>query len=167
MICPFEKIFPSQLVKNHEYFMACAYNQAVEAYAENEVPVGAVIVLNNEIIASDHNRVLQLNDPSAHAEMLVISKAASVIGDWRLNETTLYVTKEPCPMCSGACIMARIGTVVYGFSDPKMGCLGGAFSLNLLPQINHRVDVITGVMGDQCHEIIQKFFKSKRENKCD
>ena len=162
MSCPFEKIFPSQLVKNHEYFMSHAYNQAIDAYNENEVPVGAVIVLGGEIIASDHNRVLQLNDPSAHAEMLAISKAASIIGDWRLNETTMYVTKEPCPMCSGACIMSRVGTVVYGFSDPKMGCLGGAFSLNSLPQINHRVEIITDVMRAECHAIIQQFFKDKR-----
>lgn len=162
MTCPFEKIFPSQLVKNHEYFMSHAYNQAIDAYNENEVPVGAVIVLGGEIIASDHNRVLQLNDPSAHAEMLAISKAASIIGDWRLNEITMYVTKEPCPMCSGACIMSRVGTVVYGFADPKMGCLGGAFSLNSLPQINHRVEIITDVMRAECHAIIQQFFKDKR-----
>ena len=162
MDCPFFKIYPSQLKKDDEFFMSYAYNEAIEAYQEGEVPVGAVIVFNNEIIASAHNRVAQLKDPTAHAEILAITQAASVIGDWRLNETQLYVTKEPCPMCSGACIMSRIGKVVYGFSDPKMGCLGGAFSIEKLPLINHRPEIYVGTLGSQCHEILQYFFKTKR-----
>lgn len=163
MLCPFQKIFPSELLRDDRYFMAHAFNEAVEAWKEDEVPVGAVIVRNGEIIASAHNRTVGTKDPTAHAEMLAITQAANFIGDWRLNDCTLYVTKEPCPMCSGASVMARLGRVVFAWGDPKMGCLGGAFPLHDLPKLNHRVSVFPGVMEEECRTIIQAYFKIKRQ----
>ena len=165
MDCPFEKLFPSQLKQDDEFFMSLAYNEAIEAYKSSEIPIGAVIVLGNQVIASAHNQVAKLHDPTAHAEILAITQAAQKIGDWRLNETRLYVTKEPCPMCSGATIMSRIGQVIYGFSDPKMGCLGGAFSLHELPLINHRPIVKQNVLLDRCYEIVRHFFEIKRKKR--
>lgn len=163
MDCPFPKIFPSALLRDDRYFMTFAYNEAVEAWKEDEVPIGAVIVRDGEIIASAHNRTVSSNDPTAHAEMLAITQAAGTIDDWRLNECTLYVTKEPCPMCSGASVMARLGRVVFAWGDPKMGCLGGAFPMHELPKLNHRVQVISGVMENECRAILQAYFKMKRE----
>ncbi|MDE6576448.1 MAG: nucleoside deaminase [Opitutales bacterium] len=163
MQCPFPKKFPSQLQKDDDFFMSMAYNEAIQAYEADEIPVGAVIVYQQQIIASAHNRVKTLNDPTAHAEMLAITQAAQFIGDWRLNETTLYVTKEPCPMCSGATIMARVGTVIYGFSDPKMGGLGGAFSLQDLPQTNHRPVIKQDVLKEPCYELVRHFFDTRRQ----
>ena len=162
MDCPFPKIFPSALVRDDRYFMALAYNEAVEAWKEDEVPIGAVIVRDGEVIASAHNRTVSSNDPTAHAEMLAITQAAGTLNDWRLNECTLYVTKEPCPMCSGASVMSRLGRVVFAWGDPKMGCLGGAFPVHELPKLNHRVQVVSGVMEDECRAILQAYFKMKR-----
>lgn len=162
MDCPFPKIFPSALVRDDRYFMSLAYNEAVEAWKEDEVPIGAVIVRDGEVIASAHNRTVSSNDPTAHAEMLAITQAAGTLNDWRLNECTLYVTKEPCPMCSGASVMARLGRVVFAWGDPKMGCLGGAFPMHELPKLNHRVQVVSGVMEDECRAILQAYFKMKR-----
>ena len=162
MICPFQKIFPSALSRDDRYFMTLAFNEAVEAWKEDEVPVGAVVVRDGDVIASAHNQTITTKDPTAHAEMIAITQAAHVIGDWRLNECTLYVTKEPCPMCSGATIMARVGRVVFAWGDPKMGCLGGAFAVQNLPQSNHRPIVDSGVMEDECREIVQAYFREKR-----
>lgn len=162
MDCPFQKIFPSELVRDERYFMSLAFNEALEAWKEDEVPVGAVIERAGEVIASAHNRTVGTNDPTAHAEMLAITQAANAIGDWRLNECALYVTKEPCPMCSGASVAARLGRVVFAWGDPKMGCLGGAFPLHELPRLNHRVNVVSGVMEDECRSVLQTYFKLKR-----
>lgn len=161
--CPFEKIHPSQLNRDDAFFMALAYNQAIEAWREDEVPIGAVITHNGEIIAAAHNAVETMRDPTAHAEILAITQASRHLKNWRLNECTLYVTKEPCPMCSGATIMARLGRAVYGWGDPKMGCLGGAYPVHLLPQLNHRVDVVTGVLENECRAILQAYFSLKRQ----
>lgn len=163
MDCPFQKIFPSELVRDDRYFMTLAFNEALEAWREDEVPIGAVIVRDGEVIASAHNRTVSANDPTAHAEMLAITQAANAIGDWRLNECALYVTKEPCPMCSGASVMARLGRVVFAWGDPKMGCLGGAFPLHELPNLNHRVQITSGVMEDECRAVLQAYFRQKRE----
>lgn len=162
--CPFSKVFPSQLNKDDSFFMWLAYNEAVDAWREDEVPVGAVIVLHGAIIASVHNQVEASGDPTAHAEILAFTQAARAIGDWRLNDATLYVTKEPCPMCSGASLMARIGRVVYGAPDPKMGCLGGAADLNALPHVNHTIDITRGVLEKECAELLQAFFRQKRDS---
>lgn len=164
-VCPFEKIFPSQLNRDDVFFMKLAYNQAIEAWKQDEVPIGAVIAYQGEVIASAHNQVESTQDPTAHAEMLAITQAASFLKDWRLNGARLYVTKEPCPMCSGASVMSRLECVIYGVRDPKMGCMGGAYSTHKLPHLNHEVDVIPGVLEDECKEILQAFFEMKRLSK--
>lgn len=145
--------------------MAHAYNEAIEAWKKDEVPVGAVIELQGQIIASAHNQSRTTKDPTAHAEILAISQAASYIGDWRLNECTLYVTKEPCPMCSGALVIARIGKVYYGLPDPQMGCTGGALDLGALPQSNHNFESYGGILEDLSHNILKAFFELKRATK--
>ena len=160
--CPFEKIHPSALNRDPTYFMAHAYNQAIEAWKDDEVPIGAVIEHKGKIIASAHNQSRMTNDPTAHAEILAISQAAKYIGDWRLNECTLYVTKEPCPMCSGALVIARIGKVYYGLPDPQMGCVGGALDLGALSQSNHTFESCGGILEEPCHNILKTFFESKR-----
>lgn len=162
--CPFQKIFPSELSRGDDYFMSLAFNEAIEAWKEDEVPVGAVIVHDGNVVASAHNRTVAATDPTAHAEMIAITQAARVLGDWRLNECTLYVTKEPCPMCSGAMLIARVGRVVYAWGDPKMGCLGGATALQDLPRTNHRPQVESGILEAPCREIIQTYFKAKRSS---
>jgi tRNA(adenine34) deaminase len=143
--------------------MSLAYNHAIDAWREDEVPIGAVIVSGGEVIAGAHNRVAGSKDPTAHAEMLALTQAASKLGDWRLEHATVYVTKEPCPMCSGAMVMARVKRVCYAVGDPKMGCLGGAANLNDLPRSNHHFEVTAGgVLEDECRGLIQAFFREKR-----
>jgi tRNA(adenine34) deaminase len=143
--------------------MSMAYNQAIEAWKHGETPVGAIAVLGDEIIASAYNSVITLNDPTAHAEMQVITQAAKIIGDWRLNDVAIYVTKEPCPMCSGAMIMGRVGTIVFGTSDRKMGLLGGCFRLQDLKTLNHRPMVKSGILAEDCSLLMQAFFTMRRE----
>ena len=160
--CPFDKVHPSSLEKNDEHFMWLAYNLAIDAWRRDEVPIGAVIERGGEVIASAHNQRDATRDPTAHAEIIALGQAAHAIGDWRLSEATLYVTKEPCPMCSGAMLMARVKRVVYAVGDPKMGCLGGATDLNALPHVNHRVQLTTGVLADPCRTLLQSYFRLKR-----
>jgi tRNA(adenine34) deaminase len=161
--CPFEKRFPSQLVRDDTFFMSLAYNQAIDAWREDEVPVGAVIVSGGEVIAAAHNRVEGSLDPTAHAEMLALTQAASKLGDWRLEGATVFVTKEPCPMCSGAMVMSRVKRVCFAVSDPRMGCLGGASNLNDLPGSNHHLEVTPGgVLESECRDLIQAFFRQRR-----
>jgi len=160
--CPFEKRFPSQLVRDDAFFMAQAFNQGIDAWRKNEVPIGAVIACDGEVIGAAHNLVDTTRDPTAHAEILAITQAARAIGDWRLNTATIYVTKEPCPMCSGAMLMSRLGRVVYGVPDPKMGCLGGAVDLNALQHVNHHCEIVSGILEADCRALLQAFFKLKR-----
>jgi len=161
--CPFEKRFPSQLVRDDTFFMSLAYNQAIDAWRKDEVPIGCVIELGGEIIATAHNTVEGAHDPTAHAEMLALTQAAASIGNWRLDGATLYVTKEPCPMCSGATLMSRLKRVCYAVPDPKMGCLGGATNLNDLPRVNHHLEITSGgVLENECRDLIQAFFRQKR-----
>ena len=163
MNCPYEKLFPSQLLRDDVFFMSLAYNQAIEAWRRDEVPIGAVIEIGGEVVAAAHNSVEGAHDPTAHAEMLVLTQAASKIGDWRLEGATLYATKEPCPMCSGATLMSRLKRVCYAVPDPKMGCLGGATNLNELPRVNHHLEVTAGgVLESECRELLQAFFRLKR-----
>jgi len=161
--CPFEKRFPSQLVRDDAFFMNLAYNQAIDAWRVDEVPIGAVIELGGEVVASAHNTVEGAKDPTAHAEMLALTQAAAKLGDWRLTGATVYVTKEPCPMCSGAMLMSRVKRVCFAVPDPKMGCLGGATNLNDLAQVNHHVELaVGGVLEAECRELLQEFFRMKR-----
>jgi len=144
--------------------MSLAYNQAIDAWRLDEVPIGAVIELGGEVVAMAHNTVESSRDPTAHAEMLALTQAAARMGDWRLAGATVYVTKEPCPMCSGAMLMSRVRRVCYAVPDPKMGCLGGATNLNDLPQANHRLELTAGgVLEDECRELLQAFFRTKRD----
>lgn len=161
--CPFRKRFPSQLIRDDSFFMALAYNQAIEAWQKNEVPIGAVIAWQGEVIGLAHNQVESTTDPTAHAEMLAITQAAKALGDWRLNQATLFVTKEPCPMCSGATLMSRLKRVVFAVPDPKMGGLGGAFDVNAYPGMNHTIEIERGLMEEECKALIQTFFRLKRE----
>jgi len=162
--CPFDKRFPSQLVRDDAFFMSLAYNQAIDAWRADEVPIGAVIVRDGEVIAAAHNTVAGAKDPTAHAEMLALTQAATAIGDWRLEGAIVYVTKEPCPMCSGAMLMSRVKRVCYAVPDPKMGCLGGATNLNDLPRVNHHVELTAGgVLEPECLELLQTFFRLKRQ----
>lgn len=161
--CPFEKRFPSQLIRDDVFFMSLAYNQAIDAWRQDEVPIGCVIEFEGEIVASAHNTVEGAHDPTAHAEMLALTQAASARGDWRLDGATVYVTKEPCPMCSGAMLMSRVKRVCYAVPDPKMGCLGGATNLNDLPRVNHHLELTAGgVLENECLALLQTFFRLKR-----
>jgi tRNA(adenine34) deaminase len=161
--CPFDKRFPSQLLRDDAFYMSLAYNHAIDAWREDEVPIGAVIVSGGEVIASAHNQVEGSKDPTAHAEMLALTQAASKLDDWRLEGATIYVTKEPCPMCSGALVMARVKRVCFAVPDPKMGCLGGAANLNELPRSNHHFEITAGgILEDECRALLQAFFREKR-----
>lgn len=144
------------------YFMGEALRQAVRAFEAGEVPVGAVVVRDGRIIARAHNQVELLKDATAHAEMLAITQAEAAVGDWRLNECTLYVTKEPCPMCAGAMVHARLGRVVFGAPDPKAGCAGGVINLLQFASFNHRCDLASGVREEECRSLLREFFLQRR-----
>ena len=162
--CPFDKRFPSQLRRDDTFYMSLAYNQAIDAWREDEVPIGAVVVADGEVVGAAHNQVEGTQDPTAHAEMLALTQAARRRGGWRLDGMTIYVTKEPCPMCSGALVMARVQRVCYAVPDPKMGCLGGAANLNDLPRSNHHFEVAAGgVLEPECRDLLQAFFRAKRQ----
>jgi len=145
------------------YFMQLALQEAEAAAEEGEVPVGAVIVHNERrMIASDHNRREQLRDPTAHAEMLAITQAAEALGSWRLENCTLYVTLEPCPMCAGAIVQARIPRVVYGADDPKSGAVQSLFTLLNDTRLNHQCSVVSGVLAEPCGNVLSRFFQRQR-----
>ena len=146
-----------------EHFMDEALRQARKAAAKGEVPVGAVLVVNGAIVTRAHNQVEELKDATAHAEMLVVTAAAGEMGDWRLNEATVYVTKEPCPMCAGAMVLSRVKKVVYGAADPKGGAAGGALNLLQFDGLNHKCEIRSGVMAEECREILREFFQDRRK----
>ncbi len=149
----------------HEHFMKRALEQAGLAREVDEVPVGAIIVRDQQIIAAAHNQTRQLRDPTAHAEMIAITQAAESVGDWRLEKCTLYVTLEPCPMCAGAIVNARIPTVVMGAMDPKAGAAGSVVQLLHEPRLNHRCEMVSGIFASQCGQILTDFFREKRAQK--
>lgn len=146
----------------HEHFMRMALREAEAALAEEEVPVGAIIVYNDQVIAAAHNQREGLRDPTAHAEMIAITQAAQAMESWRLEGCTLYVTLEPCPMCAGAILQARIPTVVYGAVDPKAGAVQSLFSLLHDKRLNHRCQTIGNVLGPQCGALLSQFFQQQR-----
>jgi tRNA(adenine34) deaminase len=145
-----------------DYFMGEALRQAAKAYEKGEVPVGAVIVRGGKIIARAFNQVEELADATAHAEMLALTQAQAAAGDWRLTDGTLYVTKEPCPMCAGAIVHTRLARVVFGASDPKGGAAGGALNLLQFPTLNHRCEITAGVRLEECRALLQGFFAEQR-----
>jgi tRNA(adenine34) deaminase len=149
-------------LQSDHYFMGEALRQAAKAYEAGEVPVGTVIVREGKIIARAFNQVELLKDATAHAEMLALTQAESAVGDWRLTDCTLYVTKEPCPMCAGAIVHTRLARVVFGAGDPKGGAAGGAMNLLQFPTLNHRCEITSAVRLEECRELLQSFFAEQR-----
>lgn len=145
-----------------EHFMRQAIDLAQQAATEDEVPVGAIVVHRHQIIAAAYNQREQLNDPTAHAEMIAITQAASHLNSWRLEDCELYVTLEPCPMCAGAILQSRIPRVYYGATDPKAGAVDSLFSLLTDQRLNHRCEVYRGILADQCGRMLTEFFEAKR-----
>ena len=150
-------------LQSDHYFMGEALRQAARAREAEEVPVGAVVVREGRVIARAGNQVELLKDATAHAEMLALTQAAEAAGDWRLTDCTLYVTKEPCPMCAGAMVHARLARVVFGASDPKAGAAGSAMNLLQFPTLNHRCEITTGVREPECRGLLQNFFAARRD----
>ncbi len=148
---------------NHQYYMEQAIAEANKALQKNEVPIGAVLVKDDKIIAVGFNERESLKDPTAHAEIIAIRKAATALDSWRLEECTLYVTLEPCPMCAGAILNSRIKRVVFGAFDAKGGAAGTVVNLLEDKAFNHQVEVIAGVMEKECKQLLQSFFKNLRE----
>ena len=139
-----------------------ALRQARKAVAKGEVPVGAVLVVEGKIVTRAHNQVEELKDATAHAEMLAVTAAAGELDGWRLTEATVYVTKEPCPMCAGALVLSRVKRVVYGAADPRMGAAGGAMNLLQFTGMNHQCEVTGGVRAEECRDLLKEFFQAKR-----
>jgi tRNA(adenine34) deaminase len=151
------------LLDPDEYWMAAALRQAEAAYELDEVPVGAVVVHQGRIIGRGHNQTEQLQDPTAHAEILAIGAAASSLGSWRLTDCTLYVTVEPCCMCAGAIVWARLSRLVYGAPDPKAGACGSLYDIVNDKRLNHRVPTTHGVRLEEAADLMKAFFQSRRK----
>jgi len=143
-------------------FMRLALEEAGLAFSEGEVPVGAVLAVEGEIITKAHNQRERLNDPSAHAEVVALREGAGIIGSWRLSDATLYVTKEPCIMCAGTMVNARLGRLVYGCRDSKGGAVESLYSILSDARLNHQVEVVSGVLGEECAGILKMFFQDRR-----
>jgi tRNA(adenine34) deaminase len=147
-----------------EYSMREALRQAQKAYAADEVPVGAVVVLEGRIIGRAHNQVELLKDATAHAEMLALTQAEAAVGDWRLTDCDLYVTKEPCGMCAGALVHTRIRRLIFGCADPSAGAAGSMINLLQMPTFNHHCEITPGVLQKECAAILQDFFRRRRHD---
>jgi tRNA(adenine34) deaminase len=148
-----------------EYFMREALRQALKAGKADEVPVGAVIVRAGKVIARAHNQVELLKDATAHAEMLALTQAEAAVGDWRLIDCDLYVTKEPCAMCAGALVHTRVRRVIFGCADPAAGAAGSVINLLQMPTLNHRCDIAAGVLENECAAILKDFFRERRDGR--
>ncbi len=148
--------------KQHEYWMGLALREAETALRRKEVPVGAIIVYNNAIIGKGSNQTEMLQDPTAHAEMVALTAAASHLGRKWLEGCTMYVTLEPCPMCAGAMVLARLPLLVFGAYDPKAGACSSLYSITTDPRLNHRVNTLGGVMKDECGLLLKEFFIERR-----
>src|SRR6266513_6420980 len=144
--------------ENDEAFMRAALRLAAKAYEADEVPVGAVVVRAGNIIGRAYNQVELLKDATAHAEMLAITQAESAVGDWRLIDCDLYVTKEPCVMCAGALIHVRLRRVIFGCADPRSGAAGGTMNLLQMPSLNHCCEIVSGLLAQECAALLQSFF---------
>ncbi|MFI0348020.1 MAG: tRNA adenosine(34) deaminase TadA [Chthoniobacterales bacterium] len=159
------KLSESIDLTSDDYFMSQALRQAVRAYEADEVPIGAVVVREGRIIARAFNQVETLNDATAHAEILAITQAENALGDWRLVDCDLYVTKEPCPMCAGALVNARLRRVIFGCRDPQGGAAGGFINLLQMPNLNHRCLITSGLREKECGDLLRNFFSEKRQMK--
>lgn len=152
------------MVNNYDdiYFMRMALEEANLAYAEEEVPVGAVLVKNGKVIASARNQRETSKDPTGHAEIIALRYGSQVEENWRLTDSTLYVTKEPCIMCAGAMVNARLGRLVYGCKDEKGGAVDSLYSILSDKRLNHQVEVVVGILEEECSEILKRFFQNHR-----
>jgi tRNA(adenine34) deaminase len=146
----------------HEVWMEAALEEARAALGSSEVPVGAVAVRDDAIVGRGRNRTVELQDPTAHAELIALREAAAAVGSWRLTGVSLYVTLEPCAMCSGACVLARIDRLVYGAADPKAGMSGSLASIPTDPRLNHRVEIVGGIRAADCGALLRDFFRARR-----
>jgi tRNA(adenine34) deaminase len=153
---------PKHFFARDEYFMRLALREAERALGHDDVPVGAVLVRGGEVIGAGHNERELREDPSAHAEMIAIREGARTLGSWRLLDTVLYVTLEPCAMCAGAIVLGRIPRVVYGAVDPKAGAAGSVLDILAEPRLNHRAEVAGGLLEEECAELLRAFFRSRR-----
>ena len=151
-------------LQSDHYYMREALRLATKALKNEEVPIGAVIVRDGTIIARSYNQVELLKDATAHAEMLAITQAEEAVGDWRLSDCDLYVTKEPCAMCAGALVHVRVRRVIFGCPDPRSGAAGGLINLLQMPGLNHQCDIVSGVLSEKCAELLQSFFRHRRKN---
>ncbi len=142
--------------------MEVALEEARRAFQEREVPVGAVVVLDGEIIAQAHNMRESLKDPTAHAEMIALQQAAAKLRSWRLSRVRVYVTLEPCPMCAGALVQARVATLIYGAADPKAGAVCSLYNILQDKRLNHQLEVISGIRAEESGKLLQDFFKARR-----
>jgi tRNA(adenine34) deaminase len=149
-------------VNNHDLYMREALREAVRASREDEVPVGAVIVHDNRVIARGYNQIERLKDPTAHAEMLALTSATNFLGAKWLNDAVIYVTIEPCSMCAGALVLARIKEIYFGAKDPKTGACGSVFNIAHSLKLNHRIKVHGGLLADECAALVSDFFRKKR-----
>jgi tRNA(adenine34) deaminase len=145
-----------------EYFMRLALREAERAWEHDDVPIGAVVERAGEVISVGRNERELRQDPTAHAEILALREAARVVGSWRVLDATLYVTLEPCAMCAGAIVLARVPRVVYGASDPKAGAAGSVLDVLSEPRLNHRPEVVGGLLGEECRDLLRAFFASRR-----
>jgi tRNA(adenine34) deaminase len=152
------------IIASDELFMRAALEQAREALDRGEVPIGAVLVKDGAVICRTHNSPITLCDPSAHAEMLALRAAGQRLNNYRLNDTALYVTLEPCVMCMGALVHARVKRLIFGAADPKAGAAGSVFNLAGHEKLNHAIGVTAGVLAEECGELLQKFFKARRNS---
>jgi tRNA(adenine34) deaminase len=146
-----------------QQFMKLAIEQAKIAEENGDVPIGAIIVHKNQIIGKAYNQREQLKDPTAHAEIIALTQAAAALENWHLNGCVMYVTLEPCPMCAGALVLARIDRLVYGCDDPKTGAVKSLYNIVTDGRLNHRLEVTSGVLADECAELLQRFFQKRRE----
>ncbi len=149
-------------LQSDAWFMREALRLAQRAYEADEVPVGAIVVCEGRIIARAYNQVELLKDATAHAEMLALTQAEAAVGDWRLTDCDLFVTKEPCPMCAGALVHVRMRRVIFGCADPRGGAAGSLLNLLQNPSLNHQCDITAGVLRDECANLLQTFFRDKR-----
>ena len=163
-MCIRDRKSPSKIIVNNQHtsWMRLALLQAQKAYESNEIPVGAIVVLDNKVIGRGYNQREMLNDPTAHAEIIAITAAANTIEDWRLNECVLYVTKEPCAMCAGAIINSRLKMVIFGCYDKEMGCCGSLYQLCGDSHLKNNTAVRGGIMEEECLSIIRDFFQIQR-----
>ncbi len=152
-------------LQGDEHFMREALRLANKALKAEEVPVGAVVVREGKIIGRAHNQVELLKDATAHAEMLALTQAEAAVGDWRLTDCDLYVTKEPCAMCAGALVHTRIRRVIFGCADPAAGAAGSVINLLQMPTLNHRCDIAVGVLENECAAILKDFFRERRSSR--